>query len=195
MISARWWVPLCRRERSQKSTAGSARPRTRGCFWRKGATPPSAGKLTSTELHALAKRLSAKGKVQTAFLCGKRAVELKPDDWTAWYDLGEIAQCVGRRDEARAAYQRYFDAHPEDAEIEHLLMALRDDTPPPRTSDRAIQHIYKSFSKSYESRMLEDLKYVGPERNRGSRWICTGGPGRPFDSRSPVAARDWQASS
>jgi predicted TPR repeat methyltransferase len=44
------------------------------------------------------------------------------------------------------------------------LTALRDDTPPPRTSDRAIQHIYKSFAASYESRMLEDLKYVGPER-------------------------------
>ncbi len=43
------------------------------------------------------------------------------------------------------------------------MTALRDDTPPPRTSDRAIQHIYKSFAASYESRMLEDLKYVGPE--------------------------------
>jgi predicted TPR repeat methyltransferase len=120
--------------------------------------------LTSVELHTLAKRLREMGKVQTAFLCGKRAVELKPDDWSAWYDLGETALCVGRRDEARAAYQRYFGAHPEDAEIEHLLTALRDDTPPPRTSDRAIQHIYKTFAASYESRMLEDLKYVGPER-------------------------------
>jgi predicted TPR repeat methyltransferase len=44
------------------------------------------------------------------------------------------------------------------------LTALMDDTPPPRTSDRAIQHIYKTFAASYESRMLEDLKYVGPER-------------------------------
>ena len=59
--------------------------------------------LTSAELHTLAKRLREMGKVQTAFLCGKRAVELKPDDWSAWYDLGEIAQCVGRRDEARVS--------------------------------------------------------------------------------------------
>ncbi len=56
----------------------------------------------TAELHTLAKRLREMGKVQTAFVCGKRAVELKPDDWSAWYDLGEIAQCVGRRDEARA---------------------------------------------------------------------------------------------
>ena len=71
---------------------------------------------------------------------------------------------MGRRDEARAAYQKYLDANPDDGEIEHLLIALRDDAPPPRASDRAIQHIYKNFAASYESRMLEDLKYVGPER-------------------------------
>ena len=135
-----------------------------GLLLAEGGDAAQRRELTSAELHTLAKRLREMGKVQTAFLCGKRAVELKPDDWSAWYDLGEIAQCVGRRDEARAAYQRYFDAHPEDAEIEHLLTALRDDAPPPRTSDRAIQHIYKSFAASYESRMLEDLKYVGPER-------------------------------
>jgi len=33
-----------------------------------------------------------------------------------------------------------------------------------RLRDRAIQHIYKNFAASYESRMLEDLKYAGPQR-------------------------------
>jgi predicted TPR repeat methyltransferase len=45
-----------------------------------------------------------------------------------------------------------------------LLVALQDAAPPPRTSDRAIQQIYKGFARSYESRMREDLKYQGPER-------------------------------
>ena len=126
----------------------------------------SAGgrELSAEELSTLTKRLKATGKFQSAYLCGKRTVELAPDDSDAWYELGEVAQCVGRRDEARAAYQKYFDSNPEDGEIEHLLIALRDDAPPPRASDRAIQHIYKSFAASYESRMREDLRYVGPER-------------------------------
>ncbi len=126
----------------------------------------SAGgrELSAEELSTLTKRLKATGKFQSAYLCGKRAVELAPGDSDAWYELGEVAQCVGRRDEARAAYQKYFDTNPEDGEIEHLLIALRDDAPPPRASDRAIQHIYKSFAASYESRMREDLRYVGPER-------------------------------
>ena len=129
-----------------------------------GSESASHRELSAAELYALAKRLRENGEVQTAFLCGQRAVELKPDDWDAWHDLGEIALCVGRRDEARAAYQKYFDAHPEDAEIEHLLVALRDEAPPPRASDRTIQQIYKGFSRSYEVRMIEDLKYQGHER-------------------------------
>jgi tetratricopeptide (TPR) repeat protein len=120
--------------------------------------------FTAAELFAFTKRLKNTGKVQAAYLCGKRTVELTPQDWNAWYDLGEIAQCLGKREEARAAYQNYFDHNPDDGEIEHLLIALRDDAPPPRASDRAIQHIYKNFAASYESIMLEALGYVGPER-------------------------------
>ncbi|HXR95385.1 MAG TPA: PqqD family peptide modification chaperone [Rhizomicrobium sp.] len=129
-----------------------------------GSEPAARRELSAAELSTLTKRLREDGKVQPAYLCGKRTVELEPDNWTAWYDLGEIAQCVGKRDEAKEAYQKYFNAHPEDGEIEHLLIALRDDTPPPRASDRAIQHLYKNFAASYESRMCEDLKYAGPER-------------------------------
>lgn len=120
--------------------------------------------FTGAELYALAKRLKEYGNVQPAYLCTKRAVELNPADWDAWYDLGDLCQSVGRREEAREAYQKYFDTHPEDAEIEHLLIALRDEAPPARASDRTIQQIYKDFAWNYETRMREDLEYKGPER-------------------------------
>jgi predicted TPR repeat methyltransferase len=129
-----------------------------------GGDAAGGRELSAEELATLTRRLKETGKFQPAYLCAKRTIELNPEDWDAWYELGELAQCVGRRDEARAAYQKYLDAHPEDGEIEHLLIALRDDAPPPRASDRAIQHIYKSFAASYETRMREDLRYVGPER-------------------------------
>jgi predicted TPR repeat methyltransferase len=120
--------------------------------------------FTGPELYALAKRLKEYGNVQRAYLCTKRAVELSPTDWDAWYDLGDLCQSVGRREEAREAYQKYFDAHPDDAEIEHLLIALRDEAPPARASDRTIQQIYKDFAWNYENRMRVDLEYKGPER-------------------------------
>jgi predicted TPR repeat methyltransferase len=123
-----------------------------------------AREFTAAELFAFTKRLKNTGEVQAAYLCGKRTVELTPQDWDAWYDLGDIAHCLGKREEARTAYQKYFDHNPDDGEIEHLLIALRDGAPPPRASDRAIQHIYKNFAASYESIMLDALGYVGPER-------------------------------
>ena len=127
-----------------------------------GAT--SAGELSTDELFKLSKRLREKGKAQTAYICIKRVVELEPQNTDAWYDLGDVTHYLGRRDEARAAYQIYFDANPADGEVEHLLIALKDGPPPERASDRAIQHIYKNFAASYESLMLTDLKYAGPQR-------------------------------
>ena len=124
----------------------------------------AAGELSGDALLKLTKRLREQGKVQTAYICGKRAMELDPKLSEGWYDLGEISQCLGKRDEAKAAYQKYLEAVPDDGEIEHLLIALNDEAPPVRASDRAIQHIYKNFAASYESRMLEDLKYAGPQR-------------------------------
>jgi len=129
-----------------------------------GTASSQSAELPADELLKLTKRLRAAGKIQTAYLCGKRVVELEPANHDAWYDLGEIAQCLGRREDAKDAYQKYFDANPHDGEIEHLLMALNDSTPPERASDRAIQHIYKNFAPSYEERMLDDLKYAGPQR-------------------------------
>jgi predicted TPR repeat methyltransferase len=134
-----------------------------GLLLQEGPDSAPVQELSAAELSARTKRLKENGEVQAAHLCAKRTIELKPDDWSAWYDLGEIAQCLGRRAEAQAAYQKYFDANPDDGEIEHLLIALRDDAPPPRASDRAIRKIYKNFAASYESRMLEDLKYAGPQ--------------------------------
>jgi predicted TPR repeat methyltransferase len=132
----------------------------------KGSETASYRELTAAELFDLAKRLRMKGAMQTAYLCGKRAADLEPTDTDMSYVLGDLALSVGRRGEARAAYQKYFDLSPDDAEIGHLLIALKDEAPPPRASNRTIQQIYKGFSSSYETRMVDDLRYQGPEHLR-----------------------------
>jgi len=124
----------------------------------------AAAEISPAELLALSKRLRQRNNSQTAYICVKRVVELEPQNTDAWYDLGDITHYLGRRDEARHAYQVYFDANPNDGEVEHLLIALKDGPPPERASDRAIQHIYKNFAASYESLMLDELKYAGPPR-------------------------------
>src|SRR5580765_563753 len=52
--------------------------------------------LSAEELSGLAKRLNDSGKVQTAFLCARRAAELSPDIAENWYALGSIAYSLGR---------------------------------------------------------------------------------------------------
>ena len=123
-----------------------------------------AREFTAAELYELVQRLKDQGKMQTAYICAKRVVELDPQDWSAWYLLGDLCQYVGKREEARAAFEKYFSAHHEDAEIEHLLIALKDEAPPERVADRTIQHIYKGFAKTFDVRLVDDLKYRGPER-------------------------------
>ena len=119
--------------------------------------------LSADELAKLAFRLSEHGKVRTAFLCQKRAVELAPDQPRRWYDLAELAYQLGRRDEARADYEKYLELEPDDAEIQHLLVALRNEPPPPRVPDKAIQQMYDQFAATFEANLIGDLKYRGPE--------------------------------
>ena len=103
--------------------------------------------------------------MEALYLDAQNAVARKPDDWEAWHCIGKIAQCLGQREKARTAYQKYLDANPDDGEIEQILVALQDDAPPPRAaSSRTVERIYAKFAPGYDTRMREDLKYVGPER-------------------------------
>ena len=97
-----------------------------------------------------------------AFLCQQRAAELDPQNPQRWYQLGELAHIVGRRADARDAYERYQAWFPDDAEVEHLLIALRDEAPPPRASDRCIEQLYAHFAAYYDQNMCGDLDYPAP---------------------------------
>jgi predicted TPR repeat methyltransferase len=119
--------------------------------------------LSADELAKLAFRLSEHGKTRAAYLCQKRAAELEPNQSRRWYDLAELAYLLGRRGEARADYEKYLELKPDDAEIQHLLVALRDEPPPPRVPDVAIQQMYQGFAPTFESNLVGELKYRGPE--------------------------------
>ena len=123
-----------------------------------GASPS----LSVETLTALATSLRDRDQVLAAFICQQRAAQLAPHDPQIWYRLGELAHIVGRRDEARAAYQRYFERHPWDAEVEHLLIALRDAAPPARVPDRAVLQLYARFAAFYDENMSGDLDYRAP---------------------------------
>jgi predicted TPR repeat methyltransferase len=129
-------------------------------------SPANYRELSADDLAKLAARLWDHGKIQPAFLCQHRASELTPDDPKKLYDLAELAFNLGRREDARTAYEKYMLLKPEDAEIKHLLGVLRDEPAPPRMPDVCVVQIYHGFSSSFESRLLDDLNYCGPQRLR-----------------------------
>jgi predicted TPR repeat methyltransferase len=91
-------------------------------------------------------------------------VELSPDDSEAWCAMAELAHIAGRRDQARIGYEKYLESNPGDAEVRHILTALRDEAPPGRVPDQCIQQLYKKFSAFYENNMVDSLGYEGPQR-------------------------------
>ena len=128
--------------------------------------PPDAAELSPPDAATLSKqadRLQHRDRVLAAYLCRQRAAELAPDDADMWLQLGELAHIVGRRDEARIAYQHYLSQCPDDAEVAHLLTALRDAAPPPRVSDRCIEQLYSRFAPFYDENMTGELDYCAPD--------------------------------
>ncbi|MCH9655068.1 MAG: methyltransferase domain-containing protein [Planctomycetes bacterium] len=126
--------------------------------------PAKHDSLSADQLAKLADRLRERGKIQTAYLCQKQAAELKPGCASKWADLGELAHIAGQREEARNSYEHYLTIQPDDAEVQHILVALRDESPPSRMPDKCIQQLYERFSSFYDSNLIEELEYVVPEK-------------------------------
>ncbi|MGC4006789.1 MAG: hypothetical protein QM811_28150 [Pirellulales bacterium] len=63
---------------------------------------PSAGKLRKK---AVAQR--EQGQLTVAYICYARAAEIQPELAKNWLELGDMARVIGRRGEARDAYERY----------------------------------------------------------------------------------------
>jgi predicted TPR repeat methyltransferase len=124
---------------------------------------PAPGGPSPEEFASLAASLRSDGHVLAAFVCQHYATLQMPEDADQWAALGELAHIVGRRDDARDAYERYLALSPGDAEVELLLTSLRDEPPPPRAPDRCVRELYARFAEYYEDNMCGDLEYRGPE--------------------------------
>src|SRR6185369_7274805 len=118
---------------------------------------------TPEEFAAAAKELRSDGMVLAAFVCQHYATFMLPDDPLQWHALGELAHIVGRREDARDAYERYTQFKPDDAETAQILVSLRNEPPPPRAPDQCIQQLYARFAEFYEDNMCGDLEYQAPD--------------------------------
>ena len=125
---------------------------------RSGPAPPSPDYFAKR-----ASRLRSGGSVLAAFVCQYHATLQMSDDPEQWCTLGNLAHIVGRREDAKEAYERYLELSPGDAEVEHILVSLRGEPPPPRAPNECIVQLYSRFAEFYEPNMRGDLEYCGPE--------------------------------
>lgn len=122
--------------------------------------------LSADELRKIAHRLRSREKEQLAYVCAQQAAQLAPNDSDNWYELGEVAEMVGQRDAARAAYEKYIELEPGDAEVRHILIALRGEPAPPRMSNDALSQMYAEFSRTFEENLVNELGYKAPAQVR-----------------------------
>ena len=125
---------------------------------------PDAPAPSLDDFAEAARDLRREGQVLAAFVCQFHVVSSRQDSADDWVALGELAHIVGRRDDAREAYERYLALEPDDAEVQQILVSLRGDAPTPRAPDRCIQQLYSRFAAFYETNMRGDLDYQAPER-------------------------------
>jgi len=123
-----------------------------------GPSAPDAGYFSSRAL-----QLRSEGHVLAAFVCQHYATLQMVDAADQWAALGDLAHIIGRREDARDAYEHYLALSPGDAEVEHVLVSLRGDPAPPRAPDECIVQLYARFAEFYEHNMVTDLEYCGPQ--------------------------------
>jgi predicted TPR repeat methyltransferase len=126
-------------------------------------SPAEATEIDGETLARLATSLRDEGEIRKAFLCQQRAAELAGEDPEMWRSLGELAHIEGDRAAACRAYGRYLELEPDDAEVSHILVALSDESPPPRASDESVLCLYERFSGFYDESMRDELEYRAPE--------------------------------
>jgi predicted TPR repeat methyltransferase len=135
-----------------------------GLLVRANGVPVPPQDLSPEELTNLIEHLREWGQTQSALRCAKKVTQLTPEDPVAWHTLGRIAQAASQRAVAADAYEKYLAACREDASIAHLLIALRDEPPPPRASDDCVRLTFADFSSHYDNKMRDKLGYQAPER-------------------------------
>jgi predicted TPR repeat methyltransferase len=141
---------------------------TAGLLSLDGETPGGVKELTANELAELARKLRKGGKTEAAYACALRATERDPGDSDKWAYLAETAHILGRRAEARSAYEKYLELEPDDLEVQHIMISLRDEAPPARMSNDAILYVYRKFAPHFDKNLCDELGYEGPQRLQGT---------------------------
>ncbi len=103
------------------------------------------------------------GRFDAAITCFERALDLEPNMPEAILTLGEAWYGRGQIKKALGLYRRCLELNPGNPEAEHMVAALSGGPKPTRASDAYVESLFDRFAEDYDRKLLEDLKYRGPQ--------------------------------
>ena len=123
----------------------------------------SSGDLMADRRFEFARDLQLKGDLPAAADLLLQAIELAPNFTSAWFTLAGIREELGERDAAIAAFQK---AQASDAHDRHGagLRLMRLGAEPLAGMPQAyVQTLFDQYAPRFESSLVDDLGYRGPE--------------------------------
>ena len=89
-------------------------------------------------------------------------VEADPDDPRGLEGLAYVHFLLGEDDEARRLYRRVLELDPDAATARHILDSLSGNTTN-AAPERYVEAIFDEYASRFETSLLDDLGYSGPE--------------------------------
>jgi predicted TPR repeat methyltransferase len=123
----------------------------------------SSGDLMADRRFEFARDLRLKGDLPAAADLLLQAIELAPDFASAWFTLGGIREELGEREGAIAAFQKAQACDAGDRHGAALRLMRLGATPLAGMSQAYVQTLFDQYAPRFESSLVGDLDYRGPE--------------------------------
>ena len=123
----------------------------------------SSGDLMADRRFEFARDLQLKGDLPAAADLLLQAIELAPDFASAWFTLGGIREELGEHDGAISAFERAQACDPGDRHGAGLRLMRLGAAPLAGMSQAYVQTLFDQYAPRFESSLVDDLGYRGPE--------------------------------
>ena len=123
----------------------------------------SSGDLMADRRFEFARDLQLKGDLAGAADLLLQATDLAPNFVTAWFTLGDISETLGDRDAAITAFRKAWAGDPDDRHGASLRLMRLGAEPLAAMPQGYVQVLFDQYAKRFESALVDDLGYRGPE--------------------------------
>lgn len=93
----------------------------------------------------------------------KKAVEIKPDYFAAYNNLGTVYLKIEDLPNAIENFQLALKLQPNNEEIKYILSALKQENSPEKAPNEYIEHLFDQYAPHFDQHLTEHLKYTTPK--------------------------------